>query len=227
MLLIAPQTTEFATKVAVLGALALVCAARPVVELLVASRLGRSWAPGRARAVALALGGAAAFAALVVLAGIPARTDTAVRERARPRPRGAAGGQRSSRRRASPPSSTGRRRSGSPATSSPTSAAEAEALAERDQALAAEAAAGPRLAALWEQMDAAGGEVAVPDYNVERVELTLEPGDGQSQPLVVAKLTGTMALTTYSGSPPEVGAGGRPDRRSSRRSSWSSRATAT
>ncbi|HXG77133.1 MAG TPA: hypothetical protein VNJ53_11225, partial [Gaiellaceae bacterium] len=37
-LLIAPQTTEFGTKVAVLGALALACAARPLVEL--ASRRG-------------------------------------------------------------------------------------------------------------------------------------------------------------------------------------------
>ena len=59
-------------------------------------------------------------------------------------------------------------------------------------------------------MDAAGSEVAVPDYNVERVELTLEPGDGQSQPLVVAKLSGTMALTTYSGSPPEAAQAGDP-----------------
>ena len=33
-LLIAPQTTEFATKVAVLAALALVCAARPLLERL-------------------------------------------------------------------------------------------------------------------------------------------------------------------------------------------------
>ena len=33
-LLIAPQTTEFATKVALLGALALVCVARPLLEAL-------------------------------------------------------------------------------------------------------------------------------------------------------------------------------------------------
>ena len=76
-LLIAPQTTEFATKVAVLAALALVCAARPVVEL-VAPRIRTPRAPGgRVRAAARALAGAAAFAGLVVLAGIPARTDTA------------------------------------------------------------------------------------------------------------------------------------------------------
>jgi hypothetical protein len=55
-------------------------------------------------------------------------------------------------------------------------------------------------------MDAAAGEVAVPDYNVETLELTLEPSDGQSQPLVVAVLTGTMELATHSGSPPAVAA---------------------
>ena len=37
-LLIAPQTTEYATKVAVLGALALVCAARPLLERLFPDR---------------------------------------------------------------------------------------------------------------------------------------------------------------------------------------------
>ena len=208
VLLIAPQTTEFATKVAVLGALALVCAARPVAEVL-APRLGDSWAPGRIRAGALALGGAAAFAALVVLAGIPARTDTASAS-------GPALGPgelpvvaivESKGVSTELDRETALRIAGDLVAGLRT---EAEALAKGDQALAAEAAAGPRLAALWQQMDAAGSEVAVPDYNVERVELTLEPGDGQSQPLVVATLAGTMALTTYSGSPPEVSHAGDP-----------------
>ncbi len=202
VLLIAPQTTEFATKVAVLGALALVCAARPVVGL-VASRLGRSWAPGRARVGALAVGGAAAFAALIVLAGIPARTDTASAS-------GAALGP------GELPEVTVVQSEGVATRLDEDLAlriagdlvsnlrGEAEALAERDQELAAEAAAGPRLAALWERIDAAGEEIAVPDYNVEHVELTLEPGDGQSQPLVVARVTGTMELATYAGSPQAV-----------------------
>ena len=150
VLLIAPQTTEFATKVAVLGALALVCAARPVVEVL-APRLGGSWAPGRVRVGALALGGAAAFAALVVLAGIPARTDTA-----------SAGG---------PALGPGELPEVSIVESKGVSTeldretalriagdlvaglrTEAEALAQRDQALAAEAAAGhgsPRCGSRW------------------------------------------------------------------------------
>ena len=41
VLLIAPQTTEFATKVAVLAALALVCAARPSIELVLSAEWTR------------------------------------------------------------------------------------------------------------------------------------------------------------------------------------------
>src|SRR6185295_4709775 len=51
-LLIAPQTTEFASKVAVLSALALVCAARPVLEWLLpapGSPEVRAMPRGRAR----------------------------------------------------------------------------------------------------------------------------------------------------------------------------------
>ncbi len=48
-LLLAPWTSEFAHKVAVLSALAIVCAARPV--LLLATR-DRGRAPGRPRAAA-------------------------------------------------------------------------------------------------------------------------------------------------------------------------------
>ena len=61
-LLIAPQTTEFATKVAVLSALALACAARPAGEILSAKvRLRRT--PGRRLRSALALGGRRASSA--------------------------------------------------------------------------------------------------------------------------------------------------------------------
>ena len=75
-LLIAPQTTEFATKVAVLSALALVCAARGVVELVGARRptlTGRR--PRRLVVGTAALVGALAYAGLVVAAGIPARPE--------------------------------------------------------------------------------------------------------------------------------------------------------
>jgi Na+-translocating ferredoxin:NAD+ oxidoreductase RnfD subunit len=75
-LLIAPQTTEFASKVAVLGALAIVCAARPVVEWLVARGLARR-RPSR-RVLAPAAGvGAGLFVVALVVAGIPARPSAA------------------------------------------------------------------------------------------------------------------------------------------------------
>ena len=202
-LLIAPQTTEFATKVAVLAALALVCAARPVVEL-VAARTGSSWMRGgRVRAAALALAAAAAFGGLVVLAGMPARTETAAAS--------------------SPPLEAGELPEVTVVPSEGVSTeldretalkiagdlvtdlrVEAEALAGRDHERAADGAAGARLAALWQRIDSAGPEVAAPDYNVERVQLTLERSDGQAAPLVLATLSGTVELATYSGSPPEV-----------------------
>ncbi|HUC34302.1 MAG TPA: RnfABCDGE type electron transport complex subunit D, partial [Gaiellaceae bacterium] len=79
ILLMAPQTTEYHTKVALLAALALVCAVRPLLEWLLpesagtGSRLPRL---GRPAAGAAALSGAALFAGLVVLAGLPARSGT-------------------------------------------------------------------------------------------------------------------------------------------------------
>jgi hypothetical protein len=66
-LLIAPTTTEFWSKVAVLGSLTIVCAVRPLLE-----RLPRL-AP---RPVAL-VGGLAAYAAVLVAAGIPGHTSVA------------------------------------------------------------------------------------------------------------------------------------------------------
>jgi hypothetical protein len=208
-LLIAPQTTEFATKVAVLGALALACAARPVAEALGAKVGSRRALGGRGRAVALALAGAAAFSGLVVLAGFPARTDTA-----------AAG---------SPALSAGdlpritivSAENVSTQIDAATGRAiasdlvmnlrlEGEALVEGDRKGATEAAAGARLAALWRQIDAGDDERTVPNYRVEHVTLTLEPGDGQAPPLVIARVSGTRELVTYAGAPLSVEARGDP-----------------
>jgi Na+-transporting NADH:ubiquinone oxidoreductase subunit NqrB len=204
VLLIAPQTTEYATKVAVLGALAIVCALRPMVEW-VRSRAGVPAVPrtGRAARGALALAAAAAFAGLVVLAGIPART-------------GAAAASASTLSASELPEITVASAEGVATQIDRETALaiasdlvtdlriEAEALAERDQERATAAAAGARLASVWQRIDEAGPTVVVPDYNVERLRLTLEPGDGQSPPLVVATLTGTVELATYGGSPPTV-----------------------
>jgi hypothetical protein len=76
-LLIAPMTSEYWAKVALLAALWIVCAARPVVILTreaIARREHEQRAPSAARRGLVAVLGVAAFAALLVAAGSPART---------------------------------------------------------------------------------------------------------------------------------------------------------
>jgi hypothetical protein len=83
-LLIAPARTEFWAKVAVLGALALVCAARPVL-----AAVAPSIRPARRKVLALVAGGLVAYAGALVGAGLnadeaPAAARSA--ERAAPLP---------------------------------------------------------------------------------------------------------------------------------------------
>ena len=150
-LLMAPQTTEFASKVALLAALALVCAVRPLLEWLLpesattGSRLPRL---GTRRLGAAALTGAAAFAGLVVLAGIPARTGP---EAAR------AAGTGELPEVTVVPSST---------------------VASKIDHAAATRIAGDIVAGLS-------------GYEIDEIRLTLEPGEGQGPPLVVAALKGS------------------------------------
>ena len=203
VLLIAPQTTEFATKVAVLGALTLVCAARPALVLLQGTALARGagrLAPRRRPlAGAAALLGAAGFAGVVVLAGIPARP-------------GAAGV-------ATPIAATTRLPHVTVVPSRDVSTEidaaearqiardvvrdlriEAEALRLRDRDRAKAAASGARLQGLWQQIDdAKDGTIVVPEHAIARIRVTLEVGAGQGPPLVVAKLAGTETLVTYVG----------------------------
>jgi len=203
VLLLAPQTTEFGAKVAVLAALALACAARPVAEVL-RPRLREATLPGLARAprAALAALAAVAVAGLVVVAGIPARTGAETASAARldaaelPEVTVAP----------SEGVSTELDRETALAIAADLVAdlrAEGRALAHGDHDRASQGAAGARLAAVWERIDAPG-PAAVPDYTVEHVTLTLEPGDDQSAPLVVAVARGTVELLTYAGSPPAV-----------------------
>jgi Na+-translocating ferredoxin:NAD+ oxidoreductase RnfD subunit len=79
-LLMAPQTTEFGTKVALLGGLAAVCAGRPIVDGLVRRRRSTVEVPGRFATIprVAARSGLAAAALVVVglaivVAGAPAR----------------------------------------------------------------------------------------------------------------------------------------------------------
>jgi hypothetical protein len=194
-LLIAPFTTEFAAKVAVLGALFLVCAARPALVLLASTRLATRTTLARPRpsvAGALALVGAVAFVGLVFAAGIPARPEAASATAA-PSARlpevtlGASEGVAPIDRR------TARRIARDVVTDL---RSEAEALRRRDRQLAAAGATGEWLAALWQRIRSAQGtSIAVPDYDIRSVRLTLEPGDDQGLPTVVALLRGTVVVS--------------------------------
>ncbi len=206
VLLIAPQTTEYATKVAVLAALALVCAARPIVELL---RSNTQLLPrvrvnaGRAAIGALVLAGTAGFVGLVVLAGLPARPDAAAASASMVE----AGGLPEVEVLPSKgvASQIDRRTSLQIAADLVADLrVEEEALVRRDLERATDGAAGERLAAVWERIESAGRTVVVPDYHLERMSLALEPGEGQGPPLVVATVAGTVELATYAGSPPVV-----------------------
>ncbi|WP_411277181.1 FG-GAP-like repeat-containing protein [Gaiella sp.] len=202
VLLIAPTTTEFWTKVALLAALTIVCASRPVIALL-SPRFGpMSTAPRRPVLGALAVGGAGAFVGLLVLVGLPARPSAALAS----------------------PAATGEL---PPATILPSKGVatqlnaetarqitadlitnfklEATALRSRDKDVAATAARGERLQGLWQQIGLASNRpLIVPERSIESLELGLEPAVSQSPPLVIATVTGTERLLTVEGNPATV-----------------------
>ena len=210
-LLIAPQTTEFGAKVALLGSLTIVCAARPILILLSSalsdSRRGLLAARYAAlvqgiragRRTAVGAGGiaaAAVFAVALVLAGTPARSDAE------------AGGGATG---AAVANVTVSAHSGVAAIDLPTGKriardavadldAAADALRNRDARRAAAGASGRWLAQLQREIRAAaGGSIIVPAYRVERAHVSLEPGVGQGPPTVVSVLEGTVERSTYSG----------------------------
>ncbi|HEY7382022.1 MAG TPA: FG-GAP-like repeat-containing protein, partial [Gaiella sp.] len=201
-LLIAPLTTEYATKVAVLGALALVCAARPLVEWLspaagpVAARL-RLPAAGPATAGAVALAGVVGFAAVLVLAGIPNRSSasTAVA------PLADVGRLPEvtvveSQRVASQIDERTAQQIARHLVADLRSAR--DALRRRSVARAGTGATGTWLADLLRRIDAAQGrDIVVPAYRVDRMRVTLEPAEDQEPAVVVAALRGTVVLETY------------------------------
>ena len=212
-LLIAPQTTEFASKVAVLAALGLVCAARPLLERLLPTA-GSSedrpsvWARGLARhgrvaTGALTLAAAAGFAGLVVVAGSPARPAAATSS-------SLPGG-------APLPQVTVIATNGISARVDPATAgqiardivldlrADADALRLRDPERAAAGAGGAWLADLRQQIgDAAGRPISVSSYRVSRVGLTLTRGAGQGPPRILASIKGVEQVAVYRGQPPKL-----------------------
>jgi Na+-translocating ferredoxin:NAD+ oxidoreductase RnfD subunit len=202
-LLIAPWTTEFSAKLAVLGALTIVCAARPILLVSGAARRleavverVRSW-PRGAEIVVGTLAVASAGIVLVA-AGVPARPESAT----------------------AAPLETGRvpevtvERSAGLATLDAVTAqrianavmtdlsGSADALRRRDRLAARDVATGAWLASLWQRIDASrGGTIEVPTYGARQIRLRLERGKGQGPPIVVATLAGTTQTATYGDSP--------------------------
>jgi Na+-translocating ferredoxin:NAD+ oxidoreductase RnfD subunit len=209
-LLIAPWTTEFAAKLAVLGALTIVCAARPPLLLLgAAPRLDALAVRLRSGSRAVALG--AALLAAVIAAGALVAADLPAG------PKQAAAAPLAPGR---VPQVTVERSDGLATIDAATArrvaaslvadlSGSGEALRTRDKARAREAATGAWLVELWRQIDAArGGAIDVPSYEAAHVRLRLEPGTGQGPPVVVATLTGTTQTATYgTGAASPVGQG--------------------
>jgi hypothetical protein len=200
-LLIAPQTTEWASKVALLGSLTLVCAARPILVYAIPGQTARIAAAARRtrpvmRAL-LAIGAAAGFAGLIVFAGIPAR----------PAP---AGAETAPLLTAALPQITILK---SPGVSTRLSFTEAKriagnlvadlnvnaaALRTRDPSQAQGALGGAWLDALKARIDAATGkQITVPTYELQHMQVHLEPGEGQAPPTIVAAIDGVVEIQTY------------------------------
>ena len=196
--LIAPQTTEFGTKVAILAALFLVCATRGAIQLVGSTRLpARTMRPRPRRLVvgAVALAGALAYTGLVVAAGIPARPDAGLASAGLPQAlpevtvddsRGVAEIDESMARGIARDVVMALR-------------TESTALRGRDEELAATAASGAWLASLWQAIRAPGSITAA-QYDVDRVELRLRRSDGQEAPYVLAKVEGTQTTASFSAS---------------------------
>jgi Na+-translocating ferredoxin:NAD+ oxidoreductase RnfD subunit len=164
VLLIAPQTTEWATKVAVLASLALVCAARPLLDVL---RSARRTAPiverarlqigaaGRPIVGALLLSGALAAAVLVIAVSLAAAPSVVAAE--------------------APGSATGE---------------VPETLILPSEGVATRLDSGTAR----EIVSVALAKLGVPGSEVDRASVTLEPGAGQGPPIAVVTLIGVQPL---------------------------------
>ncbi len=200
-LLIAPQRTEFGTKVAVLGALALVCAARPLLESLfpVGSEHAGvpAWLPvsGLARGK-LAIAAIAILAISLFAAGMHARSSDEV---------GVGVGRAANGRAAGVPAVRVRddRLSGQISMASARVIAadvvedlsiQADALRRLDRSLVAGAATGAWRTQLEEQIDRSrgAGEIAVPTHDPEEVIVSVARRKAQRAPAILATVRGSV-----------------------------------
>ena len=196
-LLIAPWTTEFAHKLAVL-ARSRSCArhdpaARPA-RLGRADRLvlrARGLAGGRRR-FGVATAGAALAVALLVVAGLPSRPDAAT---AAPLAAGNVPVPVATSPGLAPIDTRTARRIAARARGRPRH--DRRALRTRDRQLAADGATGGGSRTSGPDRRGGGRRHRRRTYDPEAVRLRLERGHGQGPPLVVATLAGTTRTTTY------------------------------
>jgi hypothetical protein len=212
--LIAPQRSEFGTKVSVLGALAVVCLFRPLLE-----RFFPADGPERATAATprpRALLGVTALAciavALLAVAGSRARPSSFVEPTftagaAVPRPDVRIDAA------AMPPvtiDATVRKTDASMSAGDAQRIVrdliadliiEADALTQRQLALAATAAAGPRYGQLASRITAAKptDEIVIDRYRLERATVLLTRTNFQSGPQIAATVRGTTSRVAYRG----------------------------
>jgi Na+-translocating ferredoxin:NAD+ oxidoreductase RnfD subunit len=212
VLLIAPMTTEFQAKVAVLGSLAIACLFRPLLEAVMPKagspedRLPAivTWARrrGTARAVGIALVGAAVFAGAVVAADIPARprnVSVSLADTSRLpavtilHSRGVSG-------------QLGRHTAQTIARSLVADLqGEARALRSRDASLADAGLCCHALADVRMRIErSTGGPITVATYRLDRVALKLGRAEGQGGAVVVALVNGAVQQAVYLGVPPKL-----------------------
>ena len=191
VLLIAPAQTEFWAKVALLGALAIVCAARPLLTLVPRIHLDRR--------VLVALGAVAlvAYTGAIAGAGTRARpaTTVALLEHTGRLPQVTI---RPSRQVQTVLSRKAAHRIAADLVADLQT--QTAALIGRRPGALARASIGDELNALTRQIDAAkGGPIEVPAYRVDQMHVHLEPGHGQGGAIAVARLAGSMQLASYAG----------------------------
>jgi hypothetical protein len=212
-LLIAPQRTEFGSKVAVLGALALVCAGSRLIAWLLQVRGWRSHGGGgwrRVRVAALTLTAVGAYASVLVAAGIPARSHGAPTLAAIEASSGVARAdllQVTIAPSRDVASKIDRRVAVQIARDVVADLRfQTDALQRRDLKRAAVGAAGAWLRALQRRIHAAedGKPIVVPTYHVERLRVGLAAGPGQDEAKILVTLQGTVERSTYAGSPPQL-----------------------
>jgi Na+-transporting NADH:ubiquinone oxidoreductase subunit NqrB len=197
-LLIAPARTEFWSKVAVLGALLVVCAAWPLLK-----RYAPAFTLTRTRLAVAAAAAVALYGGGLVAAGIPARDSGGVAPLAHTGrlPVVAIG---KSKGVASVLDRKTARRIAADLVAD--LQLQARALASRDSNALERGATFDRLPELQQVIrQARGRPIVVPSYELDRMDVHYEAGNGQGPAIAVAALTGTQQLTTYGMTrPPKV-----------------------